>query len=470
MEITITIRERDVVMRDSNPVPIRGEEAVFTLLGSIIELHCVLVQQQQHGSLCPSFYAVVDEHLSGFKQITMNPSPLRTLIARRACTCRASHLPPHHASITRLLSTSTRSNASHASPVPAYGDAELLRRRYQKKTTPEDTVKPERARTIKRMKYSGYGIAACTIAIIGTIALYPQDEQNKSKTVKLDAPPSIAGVLDPGSKEADVEQVPTGTSTIPTFPRTIHISADAPSSTPAAANEGTQSNVEYTLIGLGIRTVSFLSIQVYVVGMYIATSDIAALQSRLVQAVVDLMATTLVPGEKDKLKELLLDPEHGENVWNEIVKDAGIRTAFRIVPTRNTDFMHLRDGFVRGITAKSSHFAKDKGDPTFQDESFGQALGEFKSAFGGGARRKLAQGEVLLLARDAQGKMAVWEEDKAGNRVKMGNVLDERVGRLLWLNYLAGKNVSSEPARQNVIDGVMGFVERPVGTVATQVL
>ncbi|KIW49231.1 hypothetical protein PV05_10927 [Exophiala xenobiotica] len=400
----------------------------------------------------------------------MNPSPLRTLISRRSCSCRASH---HHPSITRLLSTSTRSDASHASPVPAYGSSELLKRRYQKTTTPANDVKTERARTIKRMKLSGYGIAACTIAIIGTIALYPQDGQNKqdrSKTVQLDAPPSIAGTLDPGSKVADVEQVPTGTSTIPTFPRVIHISTDAPSSTPAAANEGTQSDVEYQLVGLGIRTVSLLSIQVYVVGMYIATSDIAALQARLVHAVADPVATTLVPAEKDKLKELLLDPERGEDVWNDIVKDAGIRTAFRIVPTRNTDFMHLRDGFVRGITAKSSHFAKDKGDATFQDESFGQALGEFKSAFGGGARRKLAKGEVLLLARDAQGKMAVWEEDKAGNRVKMGNVVDERVGRLLWLNYLAGKNVSSEPARQNVIDGVMGFVERPVGTVATQVL
>lgn len=320
------------------------------------------------------------------------------------------------------------------------------------------------------MKLSGYGIAACTLAIIGTIALYPQDPQSdKSNTIKLDAPPSIAGALDTSAK-VEIEQVPTGTSTIPTFPRTIHISTDAPSSTPAAANEGAQPNVEYQLVGLGIRTVSLLSIQVYVVGMYIATSDIAALQERLVHAVADPVATTLVPEEKDRLKGLLRDPERGEDVWNEIVKDAGIRTAFRIVPTRNTDFMHLRDGFVRGITARSAHFANDKKDATFQDESFGEAMAEFKSAFGGGARRKLAKGEVLLLVRDGQGKMTVWEEDKQGHRVKMGVVADERVGRLLWLNYLAGKAVSSEPARQSVIEGVMDYVERPVGTVAAQVV
>ncbi|KIW15989.1 hypothetical protein PV08_06040 [Exophiala spinifera] len=393
-------------------------------------------------------------------------SPLQTLVSRRLCTCRSN---THPASLARLLSTSSRFNASNSPPAPSYGSSELLRRRYQKHRTPETDAKTERARTIKRMKVSGYGIAACTLAIIGTIALYPQDGQSGSvNAVKLDAPPSIAGALDPSSSV--IEQVPTGTSTIPTFPRTIHISSDAPSSTPAAANEGTQSNVEYQLVGLGIRTVSILSIQVYVVGMYIATSDIAALQARLVHAVADPVATTLVPEEKGKLKDLLRDPERGEDVWNEIVRDAGIRTAFRIVPTRNTDFMHLRDGFVRGITARSTHFANDKNDASFQSESFGEAMGEFKSAFGGGARRKLAKGEVLLLARDGQGKMTVWEEDKNGHRVKMGTVADERVGRLLWLNYLAGKNVSSEPARQSVIEGVMDYVERPVGTVATQVV
>jgi hypothetical protein len=52
----------------------------------------------------------------------------------------------------------------------------------------------------------------------------------------------------------------------------------------------------------------------------------------------------------------------------------------------------------------------------------------------------------------------------------IGVVEDERVSRALWLNYLAGKKVASEPARQNVVQGIMGFVERPVGTVAAQIV
>lgn len=355
----------------------------------------------------------------------------------------------------------------------------MLRRRYQKtELSPFEKEKADRARTIKRMKWSAYGIAFCTLAVFGTIAMYPEPRQEnsdrqstqKSKLLRLDAPPPPSTIVDSTTTQSEADQIPTGTSTIPFFPRIIHLTSDAPASTPAAANEGTQSDVEYQLVGLGIRTVSILSIQVYVVGLYIAVSDIAALQERLVHAVADPVATTLVPGEKSQLRELLLDPDRGEELWDTILKDGTIRTAFRIVPTRHTDFMHLRDGFVRGITARSSHFASDKSDTSFQDESFGSALNEFKTAFGGSSRRKLPKGEVLLLARDAKRKMDVWTEDKKGGRVKMGQVVDERVGRLLWLGYLAGKNVSSEPTRQSVVEGCMEFVERPVGTVATKVI
>lgn len=355
--------------------------------------------------------------------------------------------------------------------------------------TPSQLAKAERTRNVKKMRWSAYGIVACAVAIFGTIVLYPdprkaerrrllslQEEEDASNrnVVKLDSPTSLGGPVDLLAKVEEVEQVPTGTSTIPKFPKIIHLPSTTPPSSPAAANEpngGQQASVEYQLVGLGVRTVSILSLEVYVVGLYIAVSDIAALQERLVHSVAGAeVATTLVPGEKKSLREKLLDKTAGEDLWDEIIRDGQLRTAFRIVPTRNTDFMHLRDGFVRGITARSAHFANDRKDLSFQDESFGQALNDFKTAFGGTARRKLQKGEVLILTRGSRGNMGVYSEDKSGARVKMGEVADERVGRLLWLNYLAGAAVSSEPARQSVIDGVLEFVERPVGTVATQVV
>jgi len=213
-------------------------------------------------------------------------------------------------------------------------------------------------------------------------------------------------------------------------------------------------------MGLGIRTVSFLAIQVYVVGMYIATDDIASLQEAMVRK-IDPVATTLVAGEKDKLKSLLLDPETGDEVWNEILKDTQIRTLVRIVPTRDTDFGHLRDAFVRHVTNKARKHPEEYGD-----ETFGVSVNQLKALFRKGSVPKRKE---LVMARNKNGLLAAWYDDGKNGPQKLGEVPDERVSRILWLNYLAGKTVASEGARISIINGVMEFVERPVGTVATQV-
>lgn len=314
------------------------------------------------------------------------------------------------------------------------------------------------------MRTAAYGIAACAVGLATTIYFYPID--SSATPTKNDGPASTSILPDTSLKD-EIEQVPTGTSSIPTFPKTIYLSElTAPSDASGLDRSGEQ---EYQLVGLGVRSVSFLSIQVYVVGMYVAVADIAKLQERLVR-VIDPVATTLVTGEKGQLKEMLLDNEKSEDVWNSVLKDGGIRTVFRIVPIRNTDFLHLRDGWIRGITAKTQHFNQKKKDDSFSDESFGAALNEFKTVIGGGLRKKIPWGETIMLTRDGEGKLSSWYEDKKGDKVNLGEVKDERISRLVWLIYLGGANVSSESLRKSVVDGIMEFVERPVGTVATQVV
>lgn len=405
----------------------------------------------------------------------MKPSPIRFLLARRVCGCAPRSIPTQ----SQWLATTARRHASYSAPSAPYGaNAETLKRRYQPKPDSENEANAARAYTMKRMRYSAYGIILCAAGMYGVVKAYdlPVELENKSVgTTHHEAPPL------PESIHEQTELVPTGTSTIPFFPRTIHIastpaptpqtepSASLPAgTTPVAGGDDGPSGTEYQLLGLGIRTVSILSIQVYVVGLYVASPDIARLQERLIRT-IDPVATTLVPGEKQKLRDVLLDPVKSEEIWNELIKDGQIRTAFRIVPTRNTDFMHMRDGFVRGITARTSSpvVASEKG---FQDESFGQSLNDFKAVFGGGSRKKIPYGQILYLLRNAEGVFQVVYEDKEGIREIMGEVRDERVSRLLWLNYLAGKSVSSEPARQSVVEGAVEWTGRPVGTVATQVV
>jgi hypothetical protein len=264
------------------------------------------------------------------------------------------------------------------------------------------------------------------------------------------------------------EVVPTGNSVVPEFPRNIVLpslptqATRIPNGSPPMTIMKDDLGDEYTLVGLGTRSVSFLGIQVYVVGFYVATSDIARLQNYLVKK-VNPIATTLVPSERDSLRLSLLDPANGEKMWAETLREANCRTALRLVPVKDTDFHHLRDGFVRSIAARSQ---QDK--QAYGDEGFGEAMRQFRSLFNRGSMPKRKE---LILYRDGPGYMRIlYNSGKGQPSTVLGEVDDERISSLLWLNYLAGKKVASEEARQSIIDGVMEFVERPVGTVAAQVI
>ncbi|KID75753.1 Altered inheritance of mitochondria protein 18 [Metarhizium brunneum] len=304
-------------------------------------------------------------------------------------------------------------------------------------------------------------------------ALDVQGEKDKI-AVKCDAPiPTEAFKTEAGEKRKVVlhdeegrEIVPTGYSVVPAFPRTMELDLPGASTAagPVAASVANSAGVEYTLVGLGMRTVTFIGIQVYLVGFYVATQDIERLQHYLVKK-INPLATTLIPSEKDALRKALRDAAEGEQTWDSILREAGCRTAFRIVPVRDTDFHHLRDGFVRAIQARSG-----RGN-AYSDEAFGAAMKEFKIFFN---RGQVPKRKELLLSRDANGTLAVLygeggHKQQVG-RSLMGTLSDERLSRLLWLNYLAGDKVASEGARDNIIEGIMEFVERPVGTVAAQIL
>lgn len=277
------------------------------------------------------------------------------------------------------------------------------------------------------------------------------------------------------------EMVETGTSTIPFFPRTIRVrsadaapSSQAVSTTPGkAVDEGME---EYQLLGLGIRTVSFLSIQVYVLGMYVRTSDLDRLQAAFVK-LVNPLGSSLIPSEKDTLRRDLMSTDESLAIWNRVLLETGVRSAVRIVPTRGTDFAHLRDGWVRGITARTQELSrKAEGKSEFDEPGFGESMAAFKQMMGG--KGSAPKGSVLLLTRDENGALGLILEGNKGSKdglslqgsgEVLGRVQDERISRQVWLGYLGGKGVSSEGARKSIVDGVLELVERPVGTLGTQV-
>ncbi|KAL2821095.1 chalcone-flavanone isomerase-domain-containing protein [Aspergillus granulosus] len=434
------------------------------------------------------------------------------LSVQRTCgqCVRQRYLRPTRTTARYLSTSNPLRSAPKSNPLRTSGNVRA-------RASEQDVAKYRRSMII-----SAAGIATCAVAMYGVIKLDVfgleatqaketadgKDNAKETSTgIKLEGPegfphsPSVIRI----QGQDGAEEVATGTSTIPTFPSTIRLPRYQQSSATLTSGDeipvatGAEDEDEYQLLGLGVRTVSFLKIQVYVVGLYVAKSDISELQRRLIETAVHpptddqvisnpvgaTAATSLVSTERQRLKELLLDEEKGEDAWNAIIKANGLRTAFRIVPTRNTDFIHLRDGWVRGITAraqKANAKAKAKA-PTpegpqalsnpgeYEDESFGSAMSDFKKLFGGGQRKNVPKGQTLLLLRNERGELdALFGADAAKPWRFMGRVSDERVSRLVWLNYLAGKNVSSEDARKSVVDGVMGVVERPVGTLVQKVL
>lgn len=114
---------------------------------------------------------------------------------------------------------------------------------------------------------------------------------------------------------SDPRLVNSGTSSVPPFPSVMRVEND-----------------EFLLVGLGIRTVSFISIQVYVVGFYVHRDDVEVLRKAVEKRV----------GGKEALRSALTDPVEGERVWEELLSGgAKFRSAFRIVPTRNTGVLHM---------------------------------------------------------------------------------------------------------------------------------
>lgn len=348
-----------------------------------------------------------------------------------------------------------------------------------------------------RQQVLAAGAAAGAISIVYCcyqIYLVLQEEEQAKKQQTSSSSPSLtprrgtqldsilpAGdpMLDAGRKvvvhdEDGREVVQTGNSTVPLFPRTLELPDFASANSKGTGEETDRASVtsptlilppsatgdtEYTLVGLGTRSVSFLGINVYVLGYYIATADIAELQARLVKK-INPIASTLVSTEKDDLRKKLVDVEESEKIWQELLQD-GIpaRSLVRVVPVRDTDFPHLRDGFMRAIQART---AEEK------DEEFGEAMREFKRIF---TRGKVPKQKELLMLRDRAGRLTmVFDDGKSKGRQLLGTVDDERISRALWMNYLGGKKVASEEAKKNIVNGVMEFVERPVGTVAAQVL
>ncbi|PWN42008.1 hypothetical protein IE81DRAFT_347894 [Ceraceosorus guamensis] len=198
-------------------------------------------------------------------------------------------------------------------------------------------------------------------------------------------------------------------------------------------------NEKLHLVGLGVRTVSFLRVRVYVAGLYVDGKGLERAK-RLLGSQGKEESTEAV------LRQLLL---------------GGTECLIRIVPVRNTDMSHLRDGFLRSLQSRAK-LARRSGSLNATDEHLlDSALDSLRSLF---PKASVAKGQSLDLRFAGASRMDVLFKGKrlgaVGERPAptgvRGRDTDDTafdrwagIGELL-LAYVAEKGEISAPIKQDI--------------------
>ncbi|KAE8227450.1 hypothetical protein CF319_g102 [Tilletia indica] len=212
---------------------------------------------------------------------------------------------------------------------------------------------------------------------------------------------------------------------------------------------------ELSLVGLGVRTVSFLKVRVYVAGLYI---DRAAL------------------GRAEKEGGLVVRGPEGKSTEETVrdMLDAGVPFVIRIVPVRSTDFNHLRDGFTRSVQARLKAARKANSLPAAADEDLSSSLQSLKSLFPPSSLPKGSSLDLVVhptpasggrtgkarmaLSLEHEGKvLGTLEPPTPGSEAAKGGW---SVARELVLAYVADKNEISTPLKSSVTEGLREYLQR----------
>jgi len=178
-----------------------------------------------------------------------------------------------------------------------------------------------------------------------------------------------------------------------------------------------------TLLGLGVRTVSFLGIKVYSVGFY-----------------ADLENPNLTISQNMSSEEKI---EH-------IVKTSAC--IVRIVPVRTTSYTHLRDAFMRALQARMA--LRKKEGTLSEDDAYniGTPMRKLKSLFPNSPLQKHTPLDILLMEPSPGRSRALVFRD-------LGAIEDDWVAAEFVLHYFEG--VGPSPALKKSVIEYLESLNKP---------
>jgi len=171
------------------------------------------------------------------------------------------------------------------------------------------------------------------------------------------------------------------------------------------------------LIGLGLKTVTFLSFQVYVAGIY-----------------VEEQFTTQFKASKNQDAQAIID---------KIIKDTSIAKSLRITSCRSIGGNHLRDGFGRVLDKYALQISDEK-----QKSEILKDLGAFKAHFPKG---QIQRNESMLFTA-YENKLTIQFEGKT-----LGVIESPFLCEYLFIAYLGDKPATKE-TKDSVINGIQSLL------------
>ncbi|WFD37000.1 hypothetical protein MCUN1_003892 [Malassezia cuniculi] len=188
---------------------------------------------------------------------------------------------------------------------------------------------------------------------------------------------------------------------------------------------------ELCLVGLGVRRVTFIGINVYVAGLYVERS--AAETAARAHAACAPNAESI-------------DLEHQVREW----LATGATVGVRIVPVRATEFTHLRDGLVRAANTRGKAIADDSD----ASREYGAGVRALKSIF---PHTKVSRGSTLDLLAKSDGNG--YRLDVVFDGKPLGSVMGSGVAAVpveLMLAYVGERPDISAALRANVRKHLFG--------------
>ena len=209
-------------------------------------------------------------------------------------------------------------------------------------------------------------------------------------------------------------------------------------------------STNYSLLGLGVRSVIVESFKVYGLGIYIADDD-----RKLVPMILNsffLKKTFIDLDEskthKENVKLALDDPEKSVILARNLL-DGGVRMTAKFTPIKNTNLTFVREGIIKTILNHPEAEANK--------EILEKGIDELRVAFN--KKGSFLKDDDLLMELNADGSLQMtYINSKNGDIYKMDLVKEPAVGRFLFSQYMSGPKPLSVECKNEITKSIVDLV------------